>query len=218
MNTASEASKNVGNTIDAGSGDAPTKILAFVGLGHMGYSMARNLASAGFPLRLYNRTRAKAEALAEEFGTEQISVCDSPSDAARGAHVVCACLASEAACEEVLLSDSTGTTSVLSSVGPGTLVLDHSTVSPDLTRRCHEAFASAGAQFLDAPISGGPEGARDATLAIMLGGSEESADEADEVLTAMGTTVARMGPPGAGTAAKLVNQLLVGVHAIAACE
>jgi len=184
--------------------------VGFAGLGHMGMPMARNLLRAGFEVWVWNRTRSKAEALAREGAR----IADSPAHLARETEVTLACLADVPAVEAVFL----GPDGLVEGVRPGQVLADHSTVGPETTRRVYEAVRARGAWFLDAPISGGPEGARNATLTIMVGGDAPAFEKALPAFRAMGRRVEHMGPSGAGTATKLANQLLVGVHTLASCE
>ena len=184
--------------------------VGFAGLGHMGMPMARNLLRAGFEVWVWNRSRSKAEALAQEGAR----VADSPAHLARETEVTLACLADVPAVEAVFL----GPEGLVEGARPGQVLADHSTVGPGTTRRVYEAVRARGAWFLDAPISGGPEGARNATLTLMVGGDAPAFEKALPVFRAMGRKVVLMGPSGAGTATKLANQLLVGVHTLASCE
>lgn len=226
-------SKGTGEVIQvaiAMAATAPMRV-AFLGLGYMGSGMAANLMRMpGVRVTLWNRTASKcddvkaaaAASAAPEHASADSSVTSPDADIAEtvaeataGAQVVCVCLASESAGEAVLFDGEHG---VWANTSEGAVIMDHSTVSPAFTQRCHEAARAVGARFLDAPISGGPEGAANATLAIMCGGEEAAFTTAKPVLNAMGKTVRLLGGPGAGTAAKLANQLLVGVHAVAAAE
>eukprot|EP00035_Acanthoeca_spectabilis_P039178 m.59724 g.59724 ORF g.59724 m.59724 type:complete len:641 (+) comp9476_c0_seq1:16-1938(+) len=198
----------------------PPKVVGFVGCGFMGAGMIQNLAAKGgfTEVVICNRTKSKAEAVAASAAssgaTTPVRVVDTPAEVARAASVICTCLASEAQGDAVYFGED----GVLSGVGKGSTVLDHATVSPAFTQKVRDAVIAAGGRFLDAPISGGPEGAAAGTLAIMCGGEPETFQSVLPVLNAMGTTIKLMGGPGAGTATKLVNQLLVGAHAAASAE
>jgi 3-hydroxyisobutyrate dehydrogenase-like beta-hydroxyacid dehydrogenase len=128
--------------------------------------------------------------------------------------VVLTCLATPAVVEALFL----GTDGIVAGGRAGQVWVDHSTVSPSTNAKCAEAAASVGAAFLDAPVSGGPEGAAAGTLAIMVGGDPATFEQTLPVFQAMGANIRRCGPAGAGTAVKLVNQLLVGIHTAAAAE
>ena len=171
----------------------------FIGLGAMGSSMARNLHRAGLLGGVWNRSTAKATALAAELN------CAAPSTAAE--------LARD--CETLVLcvSADQDVRSVVAAVAPtlkaGSLVIDCSTVSADTARAAAAQLAARGVDFLDAPVSGGVEGAAKATLAIMVGGEAAVLERAQPVLQALGSTVTHFGPHGAGQAAKATNQIMV---------
>jgi 3-hydroxyisobutyrate dehydrogenase len=172
--------------------------VGFVGLGAMGANMARNLAKAGLLTGLYNRTAEKARALGAE-----LKVTAYPTLAALGAEVdaVVSCVSADADVLEV----AQGLRPALSR---GALMCDCSTVGAETARRAAEILAPAGVDFLDCPVSGGTEGARDATLAIMVGGSEQAFARAQPILKALGKAVTLFGPVGSGQAAKATNQIM----------
>lgn len=185
-------------------------IVGFVGLGNMGESMARNVLEAGHALLVHTRTRERAGALVEQ-GARWM---ETSGDLVRASEIALACLPSIEASREVLL----GPGGMIASARSGQVLVDHATVDLATSRACHEAAEAAGLLFLDAPVSGGPEGAAQGTLSIMAGGSVAAFDAAFDVLSAMGETVVRMGGPGAGTATKLANQLLVSTHTVSIAE
>ncbi|MGE3270889.1 MAG: NAD(P)-dependent oxidoreductase [Chloroflexota bacterium] len=187
-----------------------TAAVGFIGLGKMGRPMTRRLLQAGYSVTVYNRTRS----VADELAAEGAHVADSPRAVAEASDVVLTCLATPAVVEHIFL----GPDGVAHGGRAGQIWVDHSTVSPSTNAQCAEAAAEVGAVFLDAPVSGGPEGAAAGTLAIMVGGDEATFQRALPVFQAMGQNIRRCGPPGAGTAVKLVNQLLVGIHTAAAAE
>ena len=174
----------------------------FVGLGIMGRAMATNLLAAGHDVAGWNRSPAPAKALAEAGAR----VAPSPRDAAEGAEVVLCCLADDTAVREVVLGDD----GVREGLGPGAVLVDLSTVSPATALALHAGVREVGADALDAPVSGGEQGAREATLAIMVGGEPAALERARPALDAIGAVVEHVGPPGAGQTTKAVNQLLVG--------
>jgi 3-hydroxyisobutyrate dehydrogenase-like beta-hydroxyacid dehydrogenase len=184
--------------------------VAVVGLGIMGSGMAANLLAAGFPLTVYNRTAAKTERFAE-LGA---AVADSPAAAAAGADVVLVCVSDTPDVAAVLL----GPDGVRAGIAPGALVVDCSTISPAATRDFAEQMASQGVGFVDAPVSGGSEGAVNGTLSIMVGGSADDVERARPVLEAIGRTITHVGPVGAGQTCKLVNQVLVVGNMLAVAE
>ncbi|TLY60171.1 MAG: NAD(P)-dependent oxidoreductase [Gammaproteobacteria bacterium] len=173
--------------------------VGFVGLGAMGAHMARNLHRAGFLSAVWNRTGEKARALAGE-----LSVQAPPTLAA---------LASSIDALVSCVSDDDDVLAVVQGIAPtarsGALVLDCSTIGAETARKAAELLRPGGAEFLDCPVSGGVEGARDATLAIMAGGASQAFERAKPVLEALGKTVTHFGPTGSGQAAKATNQIMV---------
>lgn len=184
--------------------------VGFIGLGNMGSPMARNLLVKGFECRVYNRTPSKSELLQDEGAV----MCHSVVELTRTSDLILLCLSDLEACKKILL----GKGGVFSAVDTGQLIVDHSTVDRELSLLCHLSASEKGAGFLDAPISGGPDGARTASLSMMVGGTQEAFKRGLPVFKAMARTVIRMGGPGAGTATKMANQLLVSIHNLAACE
>jgi 3-hydroxyisobutyrate dehydrogenase len=172
--------------------------VGFVGLGAMGMNMARNLSQVGLLAGVFNRTAQKAQELAQELKVKAY-----PTLAALGGDVdaVVSCVSADADVLEVAQALKT-------TLRRGTLLCDCSTISADTARRAAQILSSGGIDFLDCPVSGGPEGARDATLAIMVGGSEEAFDRALPILKAMGKAVTLFGPVGSGQAAKATNQIM----------
>ena len=172
--------------------------VGFLGLGAMGSHMARNLHRAGMLAGVWNRTGEKARALAAELGT---SAPDSPAQLAASADAIVLCVSAD---QDVL--------DVVNALAPGlkagALVMDCSTVSSETARKSAEILATRAVPFLDCPVSGGVEGARDATLAIMVGGTEEAFERARPVLAALGKTITHFGPTGSGQAAKATNQIM----------
>ena len=182
--------------------------VGFIGLGNMGQGMADNLLAKGAEPIVYTRTQSKIEAMIERGATGASSTADLVSKV----DVVLACLPSVQTSLDVIIGE------IVPALEPGQIVVDHSTVDIGTSRKCAEAVESKGAMFIDAPISGGPTGAEGGTLAIMCGGSEEGFTKALPYFELMGANVRHMGPNGAGTAMKLINQLLVGVNCAAAAE
>jgi 3-hydroxyisobutyrate dehydrogenase len=175
-----------------------TLATGFIGLGAMGRGMARNLHEAGLLHGLWNRTAPVATEVAAELG---VLAADSPSALATVCDIVVLCVSADA--DVLAMVDA-----MLPGLRPGAIVIDCSTVSADTARTAAARLAGVGAEFLDAPVSGGVEGARDGTLAIMVGGSTEAFAHAQPVLAAMGRTVTHLGPTGAGQAAKATNQIM----------
>jgi 3-hydroxyisobutyrate dehydrogenase-like beta-hydroxyacid dehydrogenase len=175
--------------------------VGFAGLGIMGSGMARNLLRAGFDLTVWNRTAARMAPLVEE-GAQAAA---SPADLAARCSIVVLCVSDTPDVEEVLF----GPEGVVHGLQPGTLVIDCSTISPIQTQEFARMLAEVGAHMLDAPMSGGSEGAAQGTLAIMVGGPAEQVARAMPVLEAMGQAITHVGDHGAGQMVKLVNQILV---------
>jgi 3-hydroxyisobutyrate dehydrogenase len=184
--------------------------VGFIGLGIMGAGMAANLLRAGFDVVVYNRTAAKAEPLASAGAT----VADSPRAVAERCGVVFTCVSDTPDVEQVLFGED----GVASGMAPGGLVVDTSTVSPEATRRWAARLAERSIGFLDAPVSGGSEGAAKGTLSIMVGGDEAHLERARPYLEAIGTTITHMGGVGSGQTCKLVNQILVVVSMLGVAE
>jgi len=176
--------------------------VGFVGLGTMGGSMAANVLKAGYPLTVWNRTPGRAAALLGG-GAEEAA---SPSGLAAASDVVVVCVSDTPDVEAVLF----GSSGVVEGSRPGSLVIDCSTISPDATRDFGRRLAEHGVAMVDAPVSGGSEGARNGTLTMFVGGEEPDVARATPVLEAMGKTITHLGPLGNGQAAKAVNQVVIG--------
>lgn len=177
-------------------------IIGCIGLGIMGGPMAANLVAAGFDVVGFNRSPAKVERLVERGGRGATSV----AEVARQADVVVTNLPDSPDVEAVVLGDD----GVFAHLAPGGLLIDVSTIRPDLARRLAEEGTARGLHVLDAPVSGGEQGAIDATLSVMAGGTEEAFARARAVLDAVGSRVVHVGPAGAGQLVKAANQLIVG--------
>ena len=185
-----------------------TDQIGFIGLGRMGLPMSYNLLRAGCDLTVHNRSQGKVRQIADAGAR---AAADSAAVVA-GCDIVLACLPDVATCERVLLDEA------LPYARPGQIIVDHSTVGVATAKACAAAAEAKGAMFLDAPISGGTERAAEGALTIMVGGPAEAYARAQPVFEIMGAVVRHVGPTGAGVAAKLVNQLLVGIHKVAAAE
>ena len=170
----------------------------FIGLGAMGAHMARNLHRAGLLTAVWNRSADKAQALAAELGCVAAA---SPAAVAQQCDIIVLCVAADADVLAVVQQ-------LLPGVRAGQLVIDCSTVSSATAHAAAAQLAAHQVEFLDCPVSGGTEGAREATLAIMAGGSEAAFARAQPVLQAMGRTITRFGDTGAGQAAKATNQIM----------
>jgi 3-hydroxyisobutyrate dehydrogenase len=172
--------------------------VGFVGLGAMGTHMARNLHRAGLLAAVWNRTDAKARALAAELG---VKAPDTPAELAAGVEAVVVCVSADNDVLEVVRALAPG-------LAAGSVVIDCSTVAADTARKAAELLGKQGVEFLDCPVSGGVEGAREGTLAVMAGGGSQAFERAKPVLEAMGRTITHFGPTGSGQAAKATNQIM----------
>jgi 3-hydroxyisobutyrate dehydrogenase-like beta-hydroxyacid dehydrogenase len=179
--------------------------LAYIGLGLMGTPMARRLLAAGHTLAVWNRSPDKLAPLVERGAVAAAT----PAEAARGAEMVMMCVTDAAAAEAVVFAAS----GIAEGIGKGALLIDFSSIAPDATRRFAERLAGErGAQWIDAPVSGGVPGAEQGTLAIMAGGEAAAIDRARPVMKALSGRVTHMGPSGAGQTTKLCNQMIVGCN------
>jgi 3-hydroxyisobutyrate dehydrogenase len=169
-----------------------------IGLGAMGAGMAANLAAAGHLAAVWNRTRSTAETVAAALG---VAVADDPADLARRCRLVITCVSRDPDVEEVVPALAPG-------LGADSVVLDTSTISADTARRLYTQLATQGADFLDGPVSGGVEGARNGTLVMMAGGDRAVLARVAPVLSAIARKVVYMGPAGNGQATKAVNQVM----------
>jgi len=178
--------------------------IAFIGLGIMGSPMAVHLAQAGHDVVGHNRTPDKAKPLVEAGGRS----ADSVADAVKDADVVAVMVPDSPDVQEVL----TGDDGVFEHAKPGALVIDFSSIRPDVTVELAEQAQAKGLRYLDAPVSGGEAGALDAALSIMVGGSAEDFAAAEPLFEVVGKTVVHVGSNGAGQTVKAANQLIVAAH------
>jgi 3-hydroxyisobutyrate dehydrogenase len=178
----------------------------WIGLGIMGSRQAANLRRAGFELTVYNRTRATAEAWAQEHGA---TVADTPADVARASDVVFSMVVDGAQVETVLLGDD----GAVHGADEGLLIVDMSTIAPTHTRRIGAALAERGVRFIDAPVTGSAPKAADGTLTIMAGGEPEDFARAKPLLEAMGELIVHTGPLGDGEMIKLINNAVAAANA-----
>jgi 2-hydroxy-3-oxopropionate reductase len=188
----------------------PEETIGFIGLGIMGGPMAANLLRAGYPLVVHNRTRAKEDALVSD-GAE---AAGSPREVSSRSDIVITMLPDSPDVEQVYLGED----GVLEGAREGQLLVDMSSIAPAVARAVAEAAHKAGADALDAPVSGGDVGAREGTLSIMVGGSDEAFKRAQPLFDVLGKTVVHMGEAGAGQTAKACNQILVAVTIEAVSE
>jgi len=191
-----------------------TKKIGFIGIGLMGFPMAKNILKAGYYLKVFNRSQNKAEAL-KEFGAQ---VTASINDAVKDSDVVITMLTDDKAINDVMNSSN-----FLENLKSGATVIDMSSVKPTTATKHGENLNSKNINYLDAPVSGGTIGAEEASLAIMVGGKQNIFDEAFDILKTMGNPTL-VGPVGSGQVSKLANQIIVGLtigavaEAITLCE
>jgi 3-hydroxyisobutyrate dehydrogenase len=176
--------------------------VAFLGLGIMGYPMAGHLRRAGHDVIVYNRTKEKAGRWAGEYGG---TVAATPAKAATGADFVMACVGRDADLRSVTLEEN----GAFGAMKKGAVFIDHTTASATIARELAAAAQSAGFGFVDAPVSGGEQGAKNGQLTIMCGGSEADYAKAEPVMAAYARQCRRLGPAGAGQLTKMVNQICI---------
>lgn len=175
--------------------------IGFIGMGTMGAPMARRLLQAGFTVTVHNRTRERELPLVEEGASR----AESPRSAADGADVVFTMVSDTPDVEEVVL----GERGAIHGLAQGSVLVDMSTISPAATRSIADRLAASGVKMLDAPVSGGSEGAERGTLSIMVGGDERVLDKLRPLLERLGKTITRVGPVGSGQLAKAMNQVII---------
>jgi 3-hydroxyisobutyrate dehydrogenase-like beta-hydroxyacid dehydrogenase len=188
--------------------------IGFIGLGLMGGPMAKNLARAGFPLVLWNRTREKAEEFAHESAGSDVKVGASPRETAEKADFLITIVSDPPALEEVLW----GQDGALEGLRRGSTYIDSSTVSPDLVRKIGKTCKEPGVGFLDAPVTGGTWGAEKGELVFMVGGEKEVLERAKPVLEVLGKRIFLLGPNGAGQTVKLAMNLILALQVEALAE
>jgi 3-hydroxyisobutyrate dehydrogenase-like beta-hydroxyacid dehydrogenase len=175
---------------------------AFIGLGVMGFPMAGHLAQAGHAVRVYNRTRSKAERWVETHGG---TACDTPAEAASGADIAFTCVGNDSDLEMVTLGED----GALAGLASGGLLVDHTTASAESARMLARQASDRGIGFLDAPVSGGQAGAEQGRLTVMVGGSEAAFAQAEPLMSCYGRAVTRVGEVGSGQLCKMVNQICI---------
>ncbi|MCW8328527.1 NAD(P)-dependent oxidoreductase [Photobacterium sp. SDRW27] len=179
-----------------------TKNIAFIGLGTMGFPMAGHLANAGHHVTVYNRTTATAEKWAKEYQGE---IALTPAAAAKGADFVFTCVGNDEDVRQVY----TGEAGILSSVKPGTILIDNTTASAEIAREIAKAAAEKSADFLDAPVSGGEAGAVNGCLTVMVGGQSDVFEKAKPVIDSFAKAATLMGDVGYGQVTKMANQICI---------
>ncbi len=186
------------------------KNVGFVGIGIMGENMARNLMKAGYTLFIYNRTAEKCNALVSEGATQ----CDTPADVGANSELVFTCVSDTPDVEEVIMGEN----GVSQKMASGGIIVDCSTSSPTLAKEMYQKLKEKGIGILDAPVSGGPEGAKNGQLSIMIGGEEDVFEKAKPALEAVGKTITLVGPPGSGQITKCVNQMVLAINLMGISE
>jgi len=178
------------------------KNIGFIGLGVMGSPMAGHISNAGYRLKVFNRTREKAELWSEEYSGE---VTLSPAELAEGCDMVFLCVGNNQDVEEIVQ----GKNGVLEGLKAGGIIVDHTTTSSVLARTMSVSSSKKGISFIDAPVSGGEIGAKEGTLTIMAGGDEEAFKSSLEVINLYSKYCKRMGESGSGQLTKMVNQICI---------
>lgn len=184
--------------------------VGFIGLGIMGLPMAGHILKAGYPLTVYNRTRSKTRSLEAEGA----AVAASPLEVAANSRMIITMVSDSPDVQEVVA----GPEGVVDGIRPGSVVMDMSTISPQVERDLDRQLREKGCALVDAPVSGGDVGAQNATLAIMAGGDREAFDRAVPIFETMGKTITYCGPVGSGQLTKLCNQILVAVTLMGVSE
>ena len=175
---------------------------AFIGLGVMGYPMAGHLQKAGHDVTVFNRTAAKSEKWAGEYGGKS---APTPAEAAKGAEFVFVCVGND----DDLRSVTLGETGALAGMTRGSVMVDNTTASADVARELYAAAKDVGVSFIDAPVSGGQAGAENGVLTVMCGGDQEAFDRAAPVIDAFARSCQLMGKSGSGQLTKMVNQICI---------
>ena len=191
-----------------------TSQIGFVGLGIMGRGMVKNLAEKNHSVTVWNRTPEKSEALKKDLG---IAIAPTLQSLAETSDTILICVSDTPDVEAVLFGKD-GKSGLAQSLRPGTTIIDLSTISPAETKRFSQTLAEKNITLLDAPVSGGSEGAAKGTLSIMVGGPEDAFNRIKPILESIGTRITHMGPSGAGQTTKLMNQILVVVNMLGVSE
>lgn len=185
----------------------PSRKVAFLGLGVMGYPMAGHLALAGHAVTVYNRTPTKAQDWCKEFaGSRQPAHARTPKQAVQDADLVFSCVGND----DDLRSITLGANGAFAGMKPGAIFVDHTTASANVARELCAAALQQGLQFIDAPVSGGQAGAQNGMLTVMCGGESAAFENARPVAMAFSRAFTRMGASGAGQLTKMVNQICIG--------
>jgi len=204
-------------------GEQQQPVVGMIGLGNMGAGMALNLVQKGLPIVAYDYDTVRAERLKQKLkeegpasSSEMVTCAYSPCEVAQSSDIILLSIANQNATQEVIFGDK----GILEGQENQhvKVVADLGTVSLGFSQRCHRAFRKFNIGFLDAPVSGGPEGSLAGTLSVMVGGSIDDFDRALPAFEAIGTNVVHLGKEGTGTITKMINQMLVGAHITAAAE
>ncbi len=184
--------------------------IALLGVGTMGSGLAENWLKKGFSLAVYNRTKAKADAIAAQGAR----VANTPREAAAGAELILAMVADEPASHDVWL----GTNGALAGAGPGAILVESSTVPPEWVRELALRAGDQGCEFLDVPVAGSKTAAASGGLTLFVGGDPATLERARPALDAIGKQIVHFGPTGAGATWKLIHNMMLAVHVAAAAE
>ena len=210
LTTGPSAALRTGPSAPLRTGPSARLRTGFIGLGIMGRPMAGNLLRAGYPLTVWNRSRPGIEALVREGATEAAN----PRGVAELSDVVITMVGDSPDVEQVAL----GAGGIIAGARAGLVHIDMSTISPEVTRSIAERLGEAGVEMLDAPVSGGEQGALDASHSIMVGGKEAVFERCRPILETLGKKLVYCGPSGSGQIVKLCNQVIVGLNNLALCE
>lgn len=190
--------------------------IGFIGLGTMGKPMAQNLLKAGYSLIVYNRSEERTQAFQ---GQDKVRIAGSPAEAAANSDIIFTMLSNDAAVEEVYFGDKGVLVGCEGKSGSGSpIVIDCSTISPEMTKKTAEALDKAGIDKLEAPVTGSEPQAIDGVLTFIVGGKREIFEKVEELLLTMGKKAVFMGGPGSGAVAKLANNMMVATHLAALSE
>jgi len=186
------------------------RVIGFIGIGVMGRSMAKHLIDAGYQMRVYNRTKSRASELLDAGAVW----CDDPAEVASRADLIITIVGFPKDVEEVYFGDK----GILSSIRPGSLIVDMTTSEPVLATRIYESAKKRSVSALDAPVSGGDTGAKEARLSIMVGGDVETYDSVLPLFELMGKNIVHQGPAGSGQHCKMCNQIAIAANMLGVCE
>jgi len=184
--------------------------LGFIGIGLMGLPLCKRLLAQSLPLMVWNRSSDKTQPLVTLGAT---AAC-SPADVASNTDVLMLCVADDAAVEQICLGEN----GIFSAASKDLIIVDHSSISPELTRRLHDQASELGITWIDAPVSGGVTGAETGQLVIMAGGNRHALDRVSPILSAYAKRITHMGASGAGQVSKLCNQLVVAANSLLIAE